>query len=144
MAYRPDGTLLLLENRVGTLLALRDDGVVTQSWSFPSVWVQALRERRAARVAAMEARTGTKVYGAPLFKELSVHGDRALLLQPMPPLCMLMVDLVAATATPLRAGEPTLDDALCRAESAALTGSALVVAVNDSLMRFPFPATSSR
>ncbi len=139
LAYRNDGSLLVLENRNGALLALADDGRVTAEWTLPDDWLASLRARRGTRVAAVEAIAGARVFGAPLFKDLSLSGDRALVLQPLAPHCLLLIDLVQSTIVPLSTNDPELDASLCRAESAVLTPQRLVVAVSDSLIHFRSP-----
>ncbi len=139
VAYRPDRTLLVLDNRNGSLHAVRDDGQMTAQWHFPAEWLTSLRSRRSARVSTVEAIAGARVHGAPLFKDLSVTGRLALILQPLAPHCVLLVDLSESTVVPLHASTPDLHDALCRAESAVLTQRDLVVAVNDSLLQFVSP-----
>ena len=79
------------------------------------------------------------MHGAPLFKDLSVSGGQVLLLQPLTPHCVLLVDLARSIVVPLHADTPALHDALCRAESAVLTPRDIVFAVNDSLLQFISP-----
>jgi hypothetical protein len=137
--FREDGSLLVLENRTGHLIALRDDGTMTARWILPDVVLSALRARRTARVSAVESASGARVYSAPLFKDLALVGDQLLILQPLAPHCMLLVDLRTASILALDGDTKDVNDAVCRAESVAMTAHDLILAVNDSLLRFASP-----
>jgi hypothetical protein len=143
MVFRADGSLLVLENRTGHLFSVRDDGAMTERWILPQDFLASLRTRRAQRVTAVEAVSGTRVHAAPLFKDIAHLGGTVVILQPMAPYCVLLVSLFSATVTPLDGGTEAINDATCRAESVALTPAALVLAVNDSLLRFPSPMSTT-
>jgi hypothetical protein len=143
LVFRPDGSALLLENRSGQLVSVRDDGTMTERWMLPEPFLASMRSRRAQRVAAVETLSGGRVHAAPLFKDLAHVGGSVVILQPLAPHCVLLVSLFSATVTPLVGGTEAINDAACRAESVALTPSELVLAVNDSLLRFPSPFSLS-
>jgi len=143
LVFRADGTVLMLENRTGSLFEFKDDGSMTAQWTLPESLVAALRSRRRERVRAVEAATGARVYAAPLFKDIAHVGGSVVVLQPMPPHCVFLISLFSETITPLDGGSSHVNDALCRAESLALTSQDLVLAVNDSILRFPSPLSTA-
>lgn len=133
------GDILLLENRTGVLLQLDDDGRVTRRWTFPEPFIEGLRRLRRDRVALFESRTGSRVYAAPLIKDASLLGRSILIAFSATPACLAVVDLDASQFHVVQVDDASLGAALCRAESVALTSSALAVATDDSLIRLATP-----
>jgi hypothetical protein len=136
---RADGSAVLFENRTGAVLQLRDDGTVTAEVSFPTAAVSAWLDHRRRRVALFEGQGGGRVYSAPLLKDVSVDGNVVMLTSSVAPYCVLLIDPEFRSIRSVRSEDPSIDEILCRAESVALTARHLVVAVDDSLLRFRSP-----
>jgi hypothetical protein len=139
----PNGRALLIENRTGVLFELDDDGTVTASWTLPMALGDALRQQRRSRVAAFEARSGNRVFAAPLMKDASAASEYVLIAHSVAPRCLLLLDLRSIEARPIAVPDSALNAALCRAESIAITTDYLAVAADDSLLLFrsPIPRT---
>jgi hypothetical protein len=139
---RADGLALMIENRTGSVLQLRDDGTVTAELSFPPGIVGAWLDYRRRRVALFEERGGGRVFSAPLLKDVSVAGNHLLLTSSSEPYCVLLIDPELRTIRSVRSHVASVNEMLCRSESVALTDRFLVVAVDDSLLRFRSPLVS--
>ena len=134
-----NGQVIIVENRNGALLEVRDDGTVTTQFTLPEPMLSAIQDHRRRRVALFESRASGRVFAAPLLKDVAAHGDRLILSSSVAPFCLLIVDLERRSVRPVQSIDPTLNDALCRTESIALSSLHLVAATDDSLLRFRSP-----